>query len=55
MRAGARGWRTGPRATGAAAGFTIDGVHLSARGADVVAAAFRDLIGALRAERPGRG
>ena len=36
-------------------GFTIDGVHLSARGADVVAAAFRDLIGALRAERPGRG
>jgi len=37
------------------AGFTIDGVHLSARGADVVAAAFRDLLGALRAERRGRG
>jgi len=36
-------------------GFTIDGVHLSARGADVVAAAFRDLIGALRAERPRPG
>ena len=30
------------------AGFTIDGVHLSARGADVVAAAFCDLIAELR-------
>ena len=37
-------------------GFTIDGVHLSARGADVVAAAFCDLIAGLRDERsrPGR-
>jgi lysophospholipase L1-like esterase len=36
----------------AAAGFTIDGVHLSARGADVVAAAFCRLIAELRDERP---
>ncbi len=33
-------------------GFTIDGVHLSARGADVVAAAFGDLVATLRRERP---
>ena len=32
--------------------FTLDGVHLNARGADVVAAAFRELIGTLRG--PGR-
>ncbi len=38
-----------PRPTG---GFTIDGVHLNARGADVVAAAFRDQIARLRDERP---
>ena len=31
--------------------FTIDGVHLSARGADVVAAALSDLIAELREER----
>lgn len=36
----------------ATAGFTIDGVHLSARGADVVAAAFCRLIAELRDERP---
>jgi lysophospholipase L1-like esterase len=33
--------------------FTIDGVHLSARGADVVAAAFRALIDRLRARSAG--
>jgi lysophospholipase L1-like esterase len=37
------------------AGFTIDGVHLSARGADVVAAAFCRLIEELRDERPQPG
>ena len=37
------------------AGFTIDGVHLSARGADVVAAAFCRLIAELRDERPQPG
>jgi lysophospholipase L1-like esterase len=39
----------------ATAGFTIDGVHLSARGADVVAAAFCRLIEELRDERPQPG
>ena len=34
--------------------FTIDGVHLSARGADVVATAFCDLIAELREERARR-
>jgi lysophospholipase L1-like esterase len=34
--------------------FTIDGVHLSARGADVVATTFRDLIAELREERARR-
>ncbi len=34
-------------------GFTIDGVHLSARGADVVAAAFCRLIVRVRGERQG--
>ena len=39
-------WRrpSPPPAAPPGRGFTIDGVHLSARGADVVAAAFRDLI-----------
>jgi lysophospholipase L1-like esterase len=37
----------------ASPGFTIDGVHLGARGADVVAAAFRDLIVTVRGEPPG--
>jgi lysophospholipase L1-like esterase len=36
-------------------GFTIDGVHLSARGADVVAAAFRRLIAAVRGEQRQAG
>ena len=34
--------------------FTIDGVHLSARGADVVATTFCDLIAELREERARR-
>ena len=35
-------------ARGPRAHFTLDGVHLNAGGADVVAAAFRELIGTLR-------
>ena len=43
----------GAAAALASPGFTIDGVHLSARGADVVADAFRDLIATVRGELPG--
>ena len=43
--AAAAGDETRPR-------FTLDGVHLNARGADVVAHAFRELIGASRGEGP---
>ena len=38
---------------GAAGAFTIDGVHLNARGADVVATAFRGLIDRLRVRSAG--
>jgi lysophospholipase L1-like esterase len=46
---------TAGAAGAAGGGFTIDGVHLSARGADVVAAAFGDLIATVRGERLGLG